>query len=456
MKRFTLIALCAAAAAAGIDAGAVLKVPSRNHTAPAKRTHAELKALLRAASENPLWRPATEKVYFYEEIKDDNGEVKGEWRLEDTYTLTYDQQGRRIMELCENAFDGFSKNNYTYDANGMLSTELTEVSEDGQKFENSTKTERSYDNKLTSVITNNRQWIWIDNDWNMAGNCYQRIITRDNDGNITSAVIAVLLDGKYDPTRRLDITYADGKAVTLKESELTYDGIEYKWVDGLTISDIVWNKTNGQIVSTEGLFAGDNRIASCTMTDEDVSLHYTVTYSEDGAYVANVTGNNGTDDLTAKIVYENDYDPEAYSSYRVTTTSDFMEGGEVVETTVEIVEGAYDKWGNILLEQASFGDGEFMDIEDRISGKPVYDTENGYPIEQTIYEYDYELMEDYPALRYTSEGYFDASAGIDDVTVDTDAPVEYFNLQGIRVANPSAGNIYIRRQGAKTDKVLVK
>ena len=133
-----------------------------------------------------------------------------------------------------------------------------------------------------------------------------------------------------------------------------------------------------------------------------------------------------------------------------------MEGGEVVETTVEIVEGAYDKWGNILLEQASFGDGEFMDIEDRISGKPVYDTEYGYPIEQTIYEYDYELMEDYPALRYTSEGYFDASAGIDDVTVDTDAPVEYFNLQGIRVANPSAGNIYIRRQGAKTDKVLVK
>ena len=102
------------------------------------------------------------------------------------------------------------------------------------------------------------------------------------------------------------------------------------------------------------------------------------------------------------------------------------------------------------------GDGEFMDIEDRISGKPVYDTENGYPIEQTIYEYDYELMEDYPALRYTSEGYFDASAGIDDVTVDTDAPVEYFNLQGIRVANPSAGNIHIRRQGAKTDKVLVK
>ena len=136
------------------------------------------------SKKNPLWRPATEKVYFYEEVVDDNGGVKGEWNLEDTYTLTYDQQGRRIMELCENAFDGFSKTNYTYDANGMLSTELTEVSEDCQKFENSTKTERSYDDRLTSVITNNRQWIWIDNDWNMAGNCYQRIITCDDAGNI--------------------------------------------------------------------------------------------------------------------------------------------------------------------------------------------------------------------------------------------------------------------------------
>lgn len=111
------------------------------------------------SKKNPLWRPASEKVYFYEEIEDDNGEVKGEWRLEDTYTLTYDQQGRRIMELCENAFDGFSKATYTYDANGMLAAELTQISEDGEEFENSTKTERSYDDRLTSVITNNRQWI---------------------------------------------------------------------------------------------------------------------------------------------------------------------------------------------------------------------------------------------------------------------------------------------------------
>ena len=47
------------------------------------------------------------------------------------------------------------------------------------------------------------------------------------------------------------------------------------------------------------------------------------------------------------------------------------------------------------------------------------------------------------------------SAGIADITVDENAPVEYFNLQGVRVANPENG-LYIVRQGAKTFKKLVK
>ena len=47
------------------------------------------------------------------------------------------------------------------------------------------------------------------------------------------------------------------------------------------------------------------------------------------------------------------------------------------------------------------------------------------------------------------------STGIDGVIVDENAPVEYYNLQGVRVANPENG-LYIRRQGNKATKVLVK
>ena len=46
--------------------------------------------------------------------------------------------------------------------------------------------------------------------------------------------------------------------------------------------------------------------------------------------------------------------------------------------------------------------------------------------------------------------------GVDDiVSDDANAPVEYYNLQGVRVANPESG-LYIRVQGKKATKVLVK
>lgn len=47
------------------------------------------------------------------------------------------------------------------------------------------------------------------------------------------------------------------------------------------------------------------------------------------------------------------------------------------------------------------------------------------------------------------------TAGVNDVLDDdVNAPVEYFNLQGIKVENPSNG-IFIRRQGTKTTKVAI-
>ena len=44
--------------------------------------------------------------------------------------------------------------------------------------------------------------------------------------------------------------------------------------------------------------------------------------------------------------------------------------------------------------------------------------------------------------------------GIADVAVDANAPVEYYNLQGVKVANPENG-IFIKKQGAKATKVVL-
>ena len=48
-----------------------------------------------------------------------------------------------------------------------------------------------------------------------------------------------------------------------------------------------------------------------------------------------------------------------------------------------------------------------------------------------------------------------ATSAVDGIESSEDAPVEYYNLSGVKVAQP-AGGIFIRRQGAKAEKVIVR
>ena len=58
------------------------------------------------------------------------------------------------------------------------------------------------------------------------------------------------------------------------------------------------------------------------------------------------------------------------------------------------------------------------------------------------------------ASKYTIA--WNGSSDVEGITIDTeDAPVEYYNLQGVKVENPSNG-IFIKVQGKKSEKVYVK
>lgn len=59
-------------------------------------------------------------------------------------------------------------------------------------------------------------------------------------------------------------------------------------------------------------------------------------------------------------------------------------------------------------------------------------------------------------LGKTSEAVGGVSTGISDIEIDSaNGEAEYFNLQGIRVDNPTNG-IFIRRQGSKVEKVVIR
>ena len=49
------------------------------------------------------------------------------------------------------------------------------------------------------------------------------------------------------------------------------------------------------------------------------------------------------------------------------------------------------------------------------------------------------------------------STGLDDILAeDENAPVEYFNIQGLRVSDPQPGQMVIRRQGSKVSKIIIR
>ena len=48
-----------------------------------------------------------------------------------------------------------------------------------------------------------------------------------------------------------------------------------------------------------------------------------------------------------------------------------------------------------------------------------------------------------------------SEAGVENIEIDNNAPAVYYNLQGVKVANPENG-VFIKVQGNKTSKVLVK
>ena len=57
-------------------------------------------------------------------------------------------------------------------------------------------------------------------------------------------------------------------------------------------------------------------------------------------------------------------------------------------------------------------------------------------------------------LKGTSEYVLENSSAIEEIGTDVNAPVEYYNLQGVKVANPENG-IFIKKQGSRTTKVVL-
>jgi hypothetical protein len=84
-----------------------------------------------------------------------------------------------------------------------------------------------------------------------------------------------------------------------------------------------------------------------------------------------------------------------------------------------------------------------------------YTTEKGYYDAENNVIYDRVYIYETSSYNWIGISLTPSSAVNDIIADDANAPVEYFNLQGVRVNNPENG-LFIRRQGGKASKVIIR
>lgn len=441
MKKFLLLSGALAVAVAAQGATPRTAEDSANK---ARQRYEQAKKGPRYASEQGKWLPGTIANYSW-----DSWETN-DWILQGTTKLYYNELGQKVKEETPDMTATFE-----YTSKGQLAVEERTYSYGGGN-----KTEYTYDDVTGREI--GTASYYIDGDQWVLSDKWELRITRDEKGNITR-----IDDYSSDyETGNLELagyrvyTYgSDGKISEI----VNYDIDEGQPEVEFHLKDIVWENTNGQLIvdDTNDMDAdeycmGDNRVKSGTLIDfdgdEGVTAYMTAEYTGNlGDFKMKMTINN-----TAFYVYEYSV-LDAYGSMsEYCEDLDYeVEGSTVTFTGDKYIDKSTDKYDSygILVEHVSEEESPNYSSTSKSVADVTYDPTHGYPTE-VIFKYAYG---DEPLHEQDRRVYGDYAlyAGIDAPVADENAPVEYYNLQGVRVANPSNG-IYIRRQGSNVSKVMIR
>ncbi len=394
----------------------------------------------------------------------------------DPYTTkyTYNQSGQVLTETTDNDY-----REYSYDENGNLVKYSSYYIVAGEK-KLSQVCEYTYDDVVKNLVIR-EEATWYDGFTGVAtGSSINGVeITRNSDGNITKVQEYSEWDGRKNYYDAMVIEYgADKKAV--KITSYSDDEVETE------ISDIVWERTDGQILTYEyddyngDMYFSNNRIASATIKEEDYPQPgiFTATYDGDSYHSLLMVGNDRALEIDFKCIEKfaprEDFDDQ-YSydctSYEVEYEYDEDTDSYYIESTSDrIEENRADAFGINLYNrrettykypspQHKYDD----EIEVEVSKAEVtYDETFGYPLSEVHYRnssYSGGIGELEPTSRYTYSDYVNvdpADVITIEATEDADAEAEYFNLQGVRVNGKPAPGIYICRKGKVVTKVLVR
>lgn len=162
---------------------------------------------------------------------------------------------------------------------------------------------------------------------------------------------------------------------------------------------------------------------------EDAEIEKVITYDVWGPFASEEWGSTP---MTATVGNDNEW------TALITPVSSGVEFG-----VRQLTNGAQSDWYALGYSFDGYN-GNSAVLDGSIEGNCVFDL----PADGNEYKFTF--------VPSTKQLTITRNAGVADITVDKNAAVEYFNLQGVRVSNPVSGNLYIVRQGDKVTKTVVR
>lgn len=394
------------------------------------------------------WKPTRSNSYEW----DGSG-----WKTDHRSSFTYTSFGLVLQAVGSYPGNITSVTDNTYNENERLISSVISFSTGNEPLMEIMRLTLEYDDVLTDVATFTEISMPLLGNILVADGSMRRNITRNDKGCIIKVVTEEYVNNQYHPEEQLLIEYGpDGKATTITEYYRAGHGGNDSWVVETSLSDILWEQTDGQIYDMEKIFQGANRIKSAKLSiadldyddfgaGEQLKFDLTAGYSDvPGFYELTLALPNGP---TASTIYT----PKENGGYAVTSRS--------LDGEIEFEEKTYDEWGYLLSSYSEYTEGMYTEIDEDIIGSVEYD-DNGFPTVYIVEEREHDPNSSQVTSHFKSKteffDYMDVTSGIEAVESDSHARVMYFNLQGHPVQHPEKGSVYIRREGSKTEKIIIR
>lgn len=410
----------------------------------------------------PVWKPA------YAVRTNWNGM---EWKDYAKYTFTYDSKGRTLVEMAENLdktqtqFYPFSLIEYTYDNLGRLCKSDVKAGFSPDELILVSTTETFYDEIRTDIVVEQNSYdIASDGTKSLNADSYKQIIERNEDNKIISMYAFTWYDGDFLEVQSLETEYGeDGNPTTITESVLTQNTesglLEVKPNEVYT--NCKWKSCNGQFITIDEITFGDNLLIQAIVnTAEQSDINMTVEYpGNEYDFISTSEYSYLTLIPTKSVMSYKDFGKKGFYSKTVTDQDLTSVGAYPVQSITQILH-QYDDYGNLIQAQNQTFYGHTI-INSWEKGTVENDPNNGFPAIYTHSTYHLQEDSDYYGsweddYKITYGNWVDV-AGINDITItdSENAPIEYFNISGVRVDNPTSG-IYIKKQGHSVQKIIVK